>query len=114
MEKKYFGTDGIRGRVGQSSMTPTFVMQLGWAIGQILSQQNKKKVLIGKDTRSSGCLLETAIQAGLSAAGICATWTARTSSTTISTSPSSTASLPPTTTSAGCSLAGWLGRESCS
>tara|TARA_Y100000815_G_C13339952_1_gene499500 strand:+ start:970 stop:2313 length:1344 start_codon:yes stop_codon:yes gene_type:complete len=70
LEKKYFGTDGIRGRVGQSSMTPTFVMQLGWAIGQILSQQNKKKVLIGKDTRSSGCLLETAIQAGLSAAGI--------------------------------------------
>lgn len=68
--KKYFGTDGIRGRVGESLITPSFVLKLGWAIGSILGKKKTGKVLIGKDTRISGYMLESALEAGLSSAGM--------------------------------------------
>ncbi|MGO1246647.1 MAG: phosphoglucosamine mutase [Oceanisphaera sp.] len=70
MSRKYFGTDGIRGRVGDYPITPEFVMKLGWAAGKVLSKTGTKKVLIGKDTRISGYMLESALEAGLSAAGL--------------------------------------------
>ncbi|MCB5227151.1 phosphoglucosamine mutase [Alishewanella sp. 16-MA] len=70
MTRKYFGTDGVRGRVGEFPITPEFAMKLGWAAGRVLSQRGTRKVLIGKDTRISGYLLETALEAGLIAAGI--------------------------------------------
>jgi phosphoglucosamine mutase len=70
--RKYFGTDGIRGTVGQSPITPDFVMKLGWAAGRVLNARapGQRKVLIGKDTRVSGYMFESALEAGLSAAGI--------------------------------------------
>jgi phosphoglucosamine mutase len=68
--KKYFGTDGVRGRIGSSVMNPEFVMKLGWAFGRTLENSQDKKVLIGKDTRVSGYMLESALEAGLSAAGV--------------------------------------------
>ncbi len=68
--KKYFGTDGIRGRVGDAPMTPQFVMQLGMSLGKTLRRQTSRpKVVIGKDTRLSGYMLESALEAGLSASG---------------------------------------------
>ncbi len=70
MSRKYFGTDGIRGLVGEFPITPDFVMKLGWAAGKVLAKQGTRKVLIGKDTRISGYMLESALEAGLSAAGI--------------------------------------------
>lgn len=70
MSSKYFGTDGVRGRVGQLPMTPEFVMKLGWAAGSVLAASGTKEVLIGKDTRASGYMLESALEAGLSAAGV--------------------------------------------
>ena len=70
MSRKYFGTDGVRGHVGEYPITPEFVMKLGWAAGKVLSQTGTKKVLIGKDTRISGYMLESALEAGLSAAGL--------------------------------------------
>lgn len=72
MERKYFGTDGIRGRVGQAPVTPEFVLKLGWAAGRVLGRRagDGGKVLIGKDTRISGYMLESALEAGLSAAGV--------------------------------------------
>ncbi|WP_299079220.1 phosphoglucosamine mutase [uncultured Paraglaciecola sp.] len=69
-DRKYFGTDGIRGKVGESMINPEFVMKLGWAAGKILAGQGTNNVLIGKDTRISGYMLESALEAGLSAAGI--------------------------------------------
>lgn len=69
-ERKYFGTDGIRGHVGHSNINPEFVLKLGWAVGRILANGHRKKVVIGKDTRVSGYMLESALEAGLSAAGI--------------------------------------------
>ncbi len=68
--KKYFGTDGIRGRVGDGAITPEFVLKLGWAIGRVFANEHRSKVLIGKDTRISGYMFESALQAGLSAAGV--------------------------------------------
>ncbi|MDW7548069.1 phosphoglucosamine mutase [Pseudoalteromonas peptidolytica] len=68
--RKYFGTDGVRGMVGEFPITPEFAMKLGWAAGKVLSERGTKKVIIGKDTRISGYLLETALEAGLIAAGI--------------------------------------------
>ncbi len=70
--RKYFGTDGIRGTVGEPPITPDFVMKLGWAAGRVLSSRapGRQKVLIGKDTRVSGYMFESALEAGLSAAGI--------------------------------------------
>lgn len=69
-ERKYFGTDGIRGKVGENPINPEFVSKLGWAAGKVLAGQGTNKVLIGKDTRISGYMLESALEAGLSAAGI--------------------------------------------
>jgi phosphoglucosamine mutase len=71
-KRKYFGTDGIRGTVGEHPITPDFVMKLGWAAGRVLSAHapGRQKVLIGKDTRVSGYMFESALEAGLSAAGI--------------------------------------------
>ena len=69
-DKKYFGTDGIRGKVGEDTINPEFVMKLGWAAGKVLAGHGTNKVLIGKDTRISGYMLESALEAGLSAAGI--------------------------------------------
>ena len=68
--RQYFGTDGIRGRVGEALINPEFVTKLGWAAGKILAGRGTNKVLVGKDTRISGYMLESALEAGLSAAGI--------------------------------------------
>ncbi|MFT5706117.1 MAG: phosphoglucosamine mutase, partial [Oceanospirillaceae bacterium] len=70
MSRKYFGTDGVRGKVGTFPITPDFAMKLGWAAGKVLASTGTQEVLIGKDTRSSGYMLESAIEAGLSAAGV--------------------------------------------
>ena len=76
MIRKYFGTDGVRGKVGEVPITPDFVMRLGYAAGRVLASQEKlppgehPAVVIGKDTRISGYMLESALQAGLSAAGV--------------------------------------------
>lgn len=70
MGRKYFGTDGIRGRVGEFPITPEFVLKLGWAAGRVLGRGNGDKVVIGKDTRISGYMFESALEAGLSAAGV--------------------------------------------
>jgi phosphoglucosamine mutase len=69
-KRRYFGTDGIRGLVGKYPVTPDFVMRLGYAAGKVMAAQGTKKVLIGKDTRISGYMLESALEAGFSAAGI--------------------------------------------
>ena len=65
----FFGTDGVRGRVGQSPMDPNTVLKLGWAVGKTLGAEHNAKVLVGKDTRISGYMFESALEAGLSAAG---------------------------------------------
>src|SRR5512135_1158039 len=77
MTRKYFGTDGIRGRVGEPPITPDFVLRLGYAAGLVLSRadiapphRDRPAVLIGKDTRISGYMLEAALESGLSAAGV--------------------------------------------
>lgn len=70
MKKKYFGTDGVRGKVGESTVTPEFALKLGWAAGRVLAKSGSTKVLIGKDPRISGYMLEAALQAGLTAAGL--------------------------------------------
>lgn len=67
---KYFGTDGIRGRVGSELVAPAFVLKLGWAAGKVLAAEGNTKVLIGKDTRISGYMLESALESGLAAAGV--------------------------------------------
>jgi len=74
MKRKYFGTDGVRGLVGQAPITPDFVMRLGYAAGKVLTQTEsttgRPVVLIGKDTRISGYMLEAALEAGFAAAGV--------------------------------------------
>jgi phosphoglucosamine mutase len=70
MARKYFGTDGIRGRVGTGMMTADQVLKLGWAVGKVLASKNGRLAVIGKDTRISGYMFESALEAGLSAAGI--------------------------------------------
>ena len=76
MGRKYFGTDGVRGRVGQMPVTPDFIMRLGYAAGATLVAREglraneRPAVLIGKDTRISGYMLEAALEAGFSAAGV--------------------------------------------
>ncbi len=67
---KYFGTDGIRGCCGEYPITPDFMLKLGWAMGKVFSEHGRSTVLIGKDTRISGYMFESALQAGLSAAGV--------------------------------------------
>ncbi len=74
-QRNYFGTDGVRGRVGEPPITPELVLKLGWAAGRVLAAESvppggRPAVLIGKDTRISGYLLEAALEAGLSAAGV--------------------------------------------
>jgi len=68
--RRYFGTDGIRGRVGESPMTPEFILRLGMAAGRVLDPEGRGRVLIGKDTRISGYMFESALEAGFSAAGV--------------------------------------------
>jgi phosphoglucosamine mutase len=70
MSRKYFGTDGIRGKVGEFPVTPEFMLRLGWAAGRVFARQGKSKIVIGKDTRISGYMFESALEAGLSAAGV--------------------------------------------
>ena len=70
MANKYFGTDGIRGKVGEGLMTADQVLKLGWAVGKVLAGQGENLVVIGKDTRISGYMFESALEAGLSAAGV--------------------------------------------
>jgi phosphoglucosamine mutase len=73
MGRKHFGTDGIRGTVGEAPITPDFVLKLGWAAGRVLAEKvsaGEKKILIGKDTRISGYMFESALEAGISAAGV--------------------------------------------
>ena len=70
MSRKYFGTDGIRGPIGKFPMTPDFALKLGWAAGKVLSNNSNPLAVIGKDTRISGYMLESALQAGLVAAGL--------------------------------------------
>ncbi|GAA0470335.1 MULTISPECIES: phosphoglucosamine mutase [Tatumella] len=74
-EHKYFGTDGIRGKVGEAPITPDFVLKLGWAAGKVLARHGSKQIIIGKDTRISGYMLESALEAGLAAAGLSAAFT---------------------------------------
>jgi phosphoglucosamine mutase len=69
MSRKYFGTDGIRGRVGEYPITPDFMLKLGWAAGMAFRRMGACRVLVGKDTRISGYMFESALEAGLSAAG---------------------------------------------
>lgn len=70
MAKKYFGTDGIRGKVGEYPITADFLLKLGWATGQVFAKEGSGFVLVGKDTRISGYMFESALEAGLSAAGV--------------------------------------------
>jgi len=69
-DKKYFGTDGIRGAVGTYPITPDFVLKLGWATGKVFAGKGGGKILIGKDTRISGYMFESALEAGLTSAGM--------------------------------------------
>lgn len=68
--RKYFGTDGIRGRVGEKPVTAEFMLKLGWAAGRVFSRNGGGEILIGKDTRISGYMFESALEAGLSSAGV--------------------------------------------
>ena len=68
-DKRWFGTDGIRGRVGQGAISADFVLKLGWAVGRVLGGERHASVVIGKDTRISGYMFESALEAGLVAAG---------------------------------------------
>ena len=70
MARKYFGTDGIRGKVGEAPITADFMLHLGWAAGKVFAAQGFSTILIGKDTRISGYMFESALEAGLSAAGV--------------------------------------------
>ncbi|MGH8445558.1 MAG: phosphoglucosamine mutase [Solimonas sp.] len=70
MSRQYFGTDGVRGRVGESPMTPEFALKLGWAAGRVLANGSGARVVVGKDTRRSGYMLESALEAGFAAAGV--------------------------------------------
>ncbi len=70
MKRKYFGTDGIRGKVGEAPITADFFLKLGWAAGQVFSKEGHNFVLVGKDTRISGYMFESALEAGLTAAGV--------------------------------------------
>ena len=70
MSRKYFGTDGIRGRVGAGAINPEFVLKLGWAAGKVFAKSGRSKIIIGKDTRISGYMFESALEAGLVAAGV--------------------------------------------
>ena len=68
--RRYFGTDGIRGRVGEPPITAEFCLQLGWAVGKVFASEGSRLVLIGKDTRISGYMIESVLEAGLVSAGV--------------------------------------------
>src|SRR4051794_4578142 len=71
MKRTYFGTDGIRGTVGQAPITPDFMLRLGHAVGRVLKEtEPRPTVLIGKDTRVSGYMIESALEAGFASAGV--------------------------------------------
>ena len=70
MKKEFFGTDGIRGAVGEGAITPEFMLKLGWAAGRVFANNGIGEILIGKDTRISGYMFESALEAGLVSAGI--------------------------------------------
>jgi len=70
MTRKYFGTDGIRGKVGEYPITADFFLKLGWAAGRVFANEGHDFVLLGKDTRISGYMFESALEAGLTAAGV--------------------------------------------
>ncbi len=70
MTRKYFGTDGIRGRVGEAPITPDFCLRLGWAAGRVFARNGRRLILIGKDTRISDYMFESVLEAGLSSAGV--------------------------------------------
>ena len=70
MSRRYFGTDGVRGLVGEGPINPEFVLKLGWAAGKVFAREGRSKVIIGKDTRISGYMFESALEAGLVAAGV--------------------------------------------
>ena len=73
MSRQFFGTDGIRGRVGEHPITPDFILHLGWAAGKVFARRasdENKFILIGKDTRISGYMFESALEAGLISAGV--------------------------------------------
>jgi phosphoglucosamine mutase len=70
MARKYFGTDGIRGRVGDAPITPDFCLRLGWAAGRVFARNGRGRILIGKDTRISGYMFESVLEAGLASAGV--------------------------------------------
>jgi phosphoglucosamine mutase len=70
MKKKYFGTDGIRGKVGEYPITADFLLKLGWATGKVFAEEGHGFVLVGKDTRISGYMFESALEAGLASAGV--------------------------------------------
>ena len=70
MEKQFFGTDGIRGKVGEAPITPEFMLKLGWAAGRVFAKNGVGQILIGKDTRISGYMFESALEAGLASAGL--------------------------------------------
>ena len=70
MKKKYFGTDGIRGKVGEHPITADFLLKLGWATGRVFADEGHGFVLVGKDTRISGYMFESALEAGLASAGV--------------------------------------------
>jgi phosphoglucosamine mutase len=69
-KRKYFGTDGIRGKVGEYPITPEFVLKLGWAVGKVLGKSPQDRIVIGKDTRISGYMFESALESGIIAAGM--------------------------------------------
>ncbi|AKZ66157.1 phosphoglucosamine mutase [Candidatus Palibaumannia cicadellinicola] len=75
MKNQYFGTDGIRGKVGYTPITPEFILKLGWAAGKVLASYGSNNIIIGHDTRISGYMLESVLEAGLAAAGISASLT---------------------------------------
>lgn len=70
MSRRYFGTDGVRGRVGEGPINPEFALKLGWACGKVFQNGGRSKVIIGKDTRISGYMFESALEAGLVASGV--------------------------------------------
>src|SRR5579862_3120370 len=70
VKPNFFGTDGVRGRVGEWPITVDFILKLGWAVGHVLKHNNDIKILVGKDTRISGYMIESALEAGFSAAGV--------------------------------------------
>lgn len=69
-KRKYFGTDGIRGKVGEYPITPEFVLKLGWAVGKVLGTKQRNRIVIGKDTRISGYMFESALESGIIASGM--------------------------------------------